>query len=164
MFFILGINMSEKENSKQTIKLELNAPETRFIVLWNRDAKILFEDAKTPEAQGEAKRKAREARRVGCILRNQEYYDFIDYEIKAENLELPKDFSNDCQVLSARKICVEFKDYWKYDPILDKVVCKSGFQTVDKWLNDWSKSIPDFCYDKEYGIWLIELQYPPFHG
>ncbi len=50
--------------------------------------------------------------------------------------------------------------YWKFSPIIGEVAKKSGFSSVERWLDSWAKTQEHFEYNKKYFLWLLKVKYP----
>ena len=96
------------------------------------------------------------------ILRNNEISEHV-YRISSGYLE--EDMPKNCQVVESKKVAVECYyngrwGYWMFSPILKKASKNSGFSSVDRWLDKWSKTKGNFEYNKRYNLWLLKLKYP----
>lgn len=70
-----------------------------------------------------------------------------------------------CKVVESKRVIVEefyngHWGYWKFSPILGKVANKSGFSSVERWLDAWAKRKENFEYNKKYYLWLLKIKYP----
>ena len=70
-----------------------------------------------------------------------------------------------CKIEESQRVVVEcfyngHWGYWKFSPILGKVANKSGFSSVERWLDSWAKKQENFEYNKKYFLWLLKIKYP----
>ena len=112
-----------------------------------------------------------------CYILRNEKHDPMVYRVISKRLS--SDEPQYCQVVDEKEVwaifeenasicppdmdgtCVGIGGIWRRDPILDRVVNQSGFDTdVDAWLDNWSKSVTDFESGKRYAFWLVKLIYP----
>jgi hypothetical protein len=96
------------------------------------------------------------------LLKNKEYEQTV-YQLSSDYLK--EDMPKQCRVEETKKVVVEcfyngHWGYWKFSPILREVANKSGFSSVDRWLDHWAKTKKDFEFNQKYNIWLLKLRYP----
>ncbi|MCW3998117.1 MAG: hypothetical protein NWF10_06060 [Candidatus Bathyarchaeota archaeon] len=94
-------------------------------------------------------------------VKNEEFEEYI-YKISSEHLD--KIMAKHSKDGESKKVVVEcfyngHWGYWKFSPILKKVADKSGFSTVERWLDHWAKTKIDFEYNKKYFLWLHKSKY-----
>ena len=92
----------------------------------------------------------------------QEEFEEDRYNLSSENLY--KNSTNYSKDGEGKKVVVEcfyngHWGYWKFSPILEKIADKSGFSSIDRWLDHWAKTIEDFEYNKKYFLWLNKSKY-----
>ena len=99
---------------------------------------------------------------IGYLLKDKDFDEAI-YRLSDKNLDesMPKY----CEVVESKRVVVEefyngHWGYWKFSPILGKVANKSGFSSVERWLDAWAKRKDDFEYNKKYFLWLLKIKYP----
>jgi hypothetical protein len=99
---------------------------------------------------------------VCYVLKEKEFEEDI-YKLSSKYLQ--ENMPNYCKVEESRKVVVEcfyngHWGYWKFSPILRKVAGESGFNKVERWLDQWSETRDDFEYNKKYWLWLLRVTYP----
>ena len=99
---------------------------------------------------------------IGYVLKDKDFDEAI-YRLSDKNLDeaMPKY----CKVVESKRVVVEefyngHWGYWKFSPILGEVANKSGFSSVERWLDAWAKRKDDFEYNKKYFLWLLKIKYP----
>lgn len=99
---------------------------------------------------------------VSYLLKDKNFDEAI-YRLSDKNLDesMPKH----CKVVESIRVVVEefyngHWGYWKFSPILGKVANKSGFSSVERWLDAWAKNKENFEYNKKYFLWLLKIKYP----
>lgn len=99
---------------------------------------------------------------IGYLLKSKDFDEAI-YRLSYKNLDgsMPKY----CKVEESKRVVIEefyngHWGYWKFSPILAKVANKSGFSSVERWLDAWAKNKDDFEYNKKYFLWLLKIKYP----
>lgn len=99
---------------------------------------------------------------VGYILKGEDFDEAV-YKLSSKHLEdyMPKL----CKIEESQRVVVEcfyngHWGYWKFSPILGKVANKSGFSSVERWLDSWAKKQENFEYNKKYFLWLLKIKYP----
>jgi Lhr-like helicase len=99
---------------------------------------------------------------VSYLLKDKNF-DKAIYRLSDNNLDesMPKH----CKVVESKRVIVEefyngHWGYWKFSPILGEVANKSGFSSVERWLDAWAKRKENFEYNKKYFLWLLKIKYP----
>jgi len=91
--------------------------------------------------------------------------DFDENVCRLSSKYLEETMPKLCKIEECKRVVVEsfyngHYGYWMFSPILGKVADKSGFASVERWLDYWSKTQGDFEHNKKYFLWLIKIKYP----